>query len=269
MVRKVLYPVVFVLAALFTLPAFGTWSFVMVESADPDLWGIDGRFYEHDGLTLAMPGSLVQFIVALGGSEIVDPLEYFDTDMTGALEGAEMAAMTAWVNAGADPAAISGGMNVLATAVNWGGEAELSAPGYLLIDPIAETGSAYSIVPGATFDKIAYRAWNVSKDDLEDFCTVDGVELWYLTGRELESHNNQGGGPDTGWWIGMPGYEGGGAPAPEDWTGLNSLIGWELAAGLRTQYTLDTFLGKCVVPEPGTILLIGGSIVLLLIRRKK
>ena len=268
MVRKVLYPAVFVLLVLMTAPAFGTWAFQAVESATVGIYGIDGRFYEDDGVTLVQTGALVQFIVALEGSAIVDPLEYFDTNDNGTTEGAELAAMTAWVNAGADPAAISGGLNVLATAVNFTGEAALSAPGYVLVDAIAETGSNYSIVPGDTFDKIAYRSWNLSKEQMETFCERIDEELWYLTGRELESHTNVGGGPDTGWWIGAPGFEGGGAPEPEDWTGLNSLIGWEIAYGLRTQYTLDTLLGVCI-PEPGTMLLIGGSVVLLLIRRKK
>lgn len=269
MVRKVLYPAVFVLALLMTAPAVASWPFIAVENATIGVYGIDGRFYENDGMTLVETGALVQFIVALDGSDIVDPLEYFDADMNGVVDdGPELAAMTAWVNGGADPAAISGGLNVLASAVGFTGEEALDAPGYLLVDAVAESGSAYSIVPGDTYDKIAYRSWNLTKEELETFCTRPEEEIWYLTGRELESHNNAGDGPDTGWWIGMPGADGS-APAPEDWVGFSSLIGWEVLQGLRTQYTLDTHLGTCPIPEPGTMLLIGGSVVLLLIRRKK
>jgi len=270
MVRKVLYPAVFVLAMLIVAPAFGNWLFWYCENSRLDTYGIDALFYENDQTTLVEEGSLVQFVIALGSAPIVDPLEYFDTDHSGQLEWGtpEYANMVAWVNAGADPAAISGGTNVLMTAANWGGETALSMPGYFVVDPVLETGNPYSIVPGNTFGLMAYRVWDLSKEEMETFCTRPMEELWYLTGRELTSHNNQGGGPDTGWWLCMPGNEGGGACAPADWAGFNGLVGFEILNNLRTQYTLNTLLGICI-PEPGTILLIGGSVLLLLLRRKK
>ena len=271
MVRKVLYPAVFVLVVLMTAPALAGWTFWSSRTATlvPD--GVDAQFYLPDTVTLVQTGAFVQFIVALDGGPIVDPLEFFDYDLSGAIEpGVELDDVSVWVQAGADPAAISGGMNVLCTASDWDGTTTLSAPGFFNLAP----ESPYIIDPGDTFDKIAFRAWNLTPEELEKWCNFEeypemvGVELLYLTGRELGTHDNRGGGPDTGWWISYPGYTGGGAPAPEDWAGFSGLIGYEIYAGHKTQNTLDKNLGTCI-PEPGTMLLIGSAVLLLLIRRKK
>ena len=270
MVRKVLYPAVFVLAVLMAAPAAAAWDFWTCKTAEVSD-GLEVLIYDSDGLTPVTTGALVQIIIGLDETEIVDPLEYFDTDDSGVVEigSPEHAAMTAWLNAGADPAAISGGQNVLATATNFTGETAIGLPGAFKIDAVDETGGPYSIVPGGWFDKIAFRVWNISKDGMATFCERPEEEVWYMTGRELTSHDNSGLGPDDGWWIGMPGLAGGVEGDPGDWAGFNGLIGWEIINGLRTQYQLDTLLGVCPIPEPGTMLLIGGSVVLLLIRRKK
>ena len=268
MVRKVLYPVVFVLAVLMAGPAVAGWDFYTCKTATVSD-GLEVLIYDSDGVTPVATGSLVQVVIGLEGAAIVDPLEHFDTDISGVLEGAELAAMTAWINAGADPAAISGGTNVLATASNFTGEGAFSSPGAFNINALQETGNAYDIAPGSWFDKIAYRAWNVSKTQMEEFCTIPEQEIWYLTGREIGTLTDPNGGPDTGWWIGQPGD---GLPhPPSDWGGFNGLVAYELSlmGGWRDQYQLETLLGTCPIPEPGTMLLIGGSVVLLLIRRKK
>jgi hypothetical protein len=269
MMRRISVCVAAVCLVLAAQPALGDWLSWVCTTSTVEQEGVDGRFYMNDGATLVQTGALVQFIVGLNGSEIVDPLEYFDYNHSGAVEfnTSEYADAVAWLNAGADPAEISGGLNVLTTGSAWDGTATLTAPGYFLVDPIAQTGNPYEIVPGDTFDLIAYRAWSLRPDEMAALLAGGSEEIWYLTGRELGSHDNRGGGPDTGWWIGMPGIEGGGAPYPEDWVGFTGLIGFEVYLGLRDKYALDSCLGT--IPEPGLLAVVGVGVAMGLLRRRR
>jgi hypothetical protein len=285
MVRKVLYPAVFVLVLLMASSALATgggWKFVGLTTinytAYPPPYNVDGRIYMPDGTTLVAEGSLLQIVIGVDGADIVDPLEYFDANTNGMIDGAELQNVALWVEAGADPAAISGGTNVLAYGtLGFTGEFAMTSPG--AVDWFAPAGSEPLISNGVAQDKIAWRAWNLSKEDLLKWCNLAehpemmGVELWYTDGRELGTHSNPGEGPDTGWWVGMPSMALGGDVT--SWVGFNSPIGAEVydyqvngTLDRRSQNKLDHYLGICV-PEPSTMLLIGGALLLLLIRRKK
>ena len=289
MVRKVLYPAVFVLVALMASSAFalgGGWSFNAISTlnytAGPYPYNqVDGRIYMPDGTTLVGDGSLVQIIIGLDGADIVDPKEYFDANDNGGIEGLELEALAAWVQAGADPMAISGGTNVLAYGTQ-GFTGEFGTTGGA-VTWVAPSGLEPTILNGFAQDKLAWRSWSLTKEDLLKWCNLAehpemfGVELWYTDGRELGTHANGGAGPDTGWWIGMPDVALGGDITL--WTGFSSPIGAEVydhfldppggtALDRRGENKLDTYLGTCV-PEPSTMLLIGGALLLMVIRRKK
>ena len=287
MVRKVLYPAVFVLVVLMASSAFalgGGWSFNGLSTLDysgsgygPPYDYVDGKIYMPDGTTLVDDGALVQIIIGLDGAAIVDPKEYFDVDDSGTLVGDELAALAMWVQAGADPGLISGGTNVLAYGT-LGFTGEFGTVGGTVTFAPAP-GSEPVIANGLAHDMLAWRAWNLTKEDLEKWCNLAehpemfGVELWYTDGREYGTHANGGGGPDDGWWIGMPDTLPGGDVSL--WAGFNSPIGaevydyWVLGdLTSRSANKLDTYLGICV-PEPSTMLLIGGALLLMVIRRKK
>ena len=287
MVRKVLYPAVFVLVLLMASSAFavgGGWKFNALTTLDYTGagWGppydyVDGRIYMPNGTTLVGDGSLVQIIIGLEGAAIVDPKEYFDADDNGQIKGDELVALATWVQAGADPGLISGGTNVLAYgSLGFTGEFGTTAGAVNVsygqgLEPIISNGVAH--------DKLAWRAWSLTKEDLEKWCNLAdhpemfGVELWYTDGREYGTHLNGGGGPDDGWWIGMPDMLVGGSVTA--WAGFNSPLGAEVYdyyvngdLTSRSSNKLDTYLGICV-PEPSTMLLIGGALLLMVIRRKK
>ena len=285
MVRKVLYPAVFVLVVLMASSALavgGGWTFAGIGTLNytgaPEPYGsVDGRIYMPDGTTLVDDGALVQIIIGLEGAAIVDPFEYFDINDDDVITGGELVDLATWVQAGADPGAISGGQNVLAYGT-LGFTGEFGTVGGA-VDASYPTGSQPIIANGVAQDKLAWRAWNLSKEDLLKWCNLAehpemfGTELWYTDGREYFTHANGAPGPDTGWWIGMPALGPGGDVTT--WVGFNSKIGAEIYAyyvddetTARSENKLDTYLGICV-PEPGTMLLIGGAIVLLLARRKK
>jgi hypothetical protein len=289
MVRKVLYPAVFVLVVLMASSAFATgggWTFNAISTLDwtgmgygPPYDYVDGKIYlpTELGGGLVGDGALVQIVIGLDGAEIVDPKAHFDYDHNGSIGGAELDDLANWVQAGADPATISGGTNVLAYGtLEFTGEFGTVGGA---VDVTFAPGSEPVVANGLPHDKLAWRAWNLSRDDLVKWCNLEdhpemfGVQLWYTDGRELYSHNNSGGGPDTGWWIGMPDLPSTGPIG--DWAGFDSPIGGEVYAyyvlgetGARSENRLDTYLGICV-PEPSTMLLIGGALLLMLIRRKK
>jgi hypothetical protein len=265
MAKRLLYPAVFVLLIMMTGPAFG-WPF---DICDTQEWGApypDGKIYMPDGTTLVQTGALVQFVIGLNGAPIVDPLSFFDANTNGMIDdGAEKAAVQAWVNAGADPGVISGGTNALLTASNWNGETALIGPGVVFVDPWGETGSSYAISNGVGGDKFAWRAWNLSKEELAEWCTVPGEELWYTDGREY-GWGIEG---DTGWTLPMD---------LANFVGFAGTIGWEVAYSgsnpdYRTQDRLDHLLGVCgegpIIPEPGMMLLVGSAALLALLRKKK
>jgi hypothetical protein len=278
MIRRTLCAGVFALVVLLAAPAFaagGGWRFCGILTVDYHHFGmgppyddVDGRIFNADGTTLVKDGSLVQIIIGLDGAEIVDPLEYFDTNGNGTIDlGAERDAAAAWIQAGADPAAISGGTNVLAYGTlgftgefaTSGGSVEWSAPPDL--EPL--------IANGFPQDKLAWRAWNLTGEDMEN--QVHG-EYWYTTCREYFTHDNQYGGPDTGWWIGMPALQPG--DDLDMWVGLWPGIGTEVytyyALGettARSQNRMDHLL--FTAPEPGTMLLVASALVLLLARRAR
>ena len=258
MARKVLYPAVFVLVLMLASPALAGWQWWGVSTLLP-IQGVDGRFYNDaaspDGNTLVQPGALVQFILDIEGDGIDDPLEFFDADDSGAIEQGtpEMVAVTAWLNAGAAPV----DDDILITGGSFTGELLVGPPGEIMDFPL----EPYIISAGAAGAQFAFRAWNLTPQQMEEFCTVLDVEAWYLTGREFSSYPTTG---DTGWAIG------GGDPTvpPESWSGFVGSIGLEVFNGLKTQNTLDTHLATCI-PEPGTMLLIGSAALLALVRRKK
>jgi hypothetical protein len=275
MTRRTLCAGVFALVVLFAasaLAAGGGWQFNSIVTVDYHDYGagppyddVDGRIYNADGTTLVKDGSLVQIIIGLDGAEIVDPLEYFDTNANGTIDlGAERDATAAWIQAGADPAAISGGTNVLAYGtLGFTGEFATTAGA---VDVVFAPDQEPIIANGFPQDKLAWRAWNLTREDMEDL--VHG-QYWYTTCREYFTHYNEYGGPDTGWWIGMPTLQ------PGDdlsmWVGFNSDIGAEVYAyyalgetTARSQNRMDHHL--FTAPEPGAMLLVAGALALLLAR---
>ena len=272
MVRKVLYPAVFVLVVAIASAAYATWKFesVFTIAYDP---APDGRFYDETGLSL-LDGTYVQFIVGTDSSAIADPLEYFGDLETanGVVDTAlEVAECTTWLNNGANPADISGDLNQLTynSTLTFTGEL-VTAAGHVYFeytDP-PWSGAAPVIVPGMGMDLLAVRVWNVSKEDLEAFCTVPLTEVWYTTDREFGTVGSPTYPvPDTGWSVGMGSVPDGANPVDYDW-GFTGTIGVEVSYGKPKNMT-DVFLLECPIPEPGTMLLIGSSALLLLLRRKK
>jgi len=263
MVRKVLYPAVFVIVALMAGSAFAGWQFLLVSTASPDQgYEYDGRIYMPDGMTLVPEGCLVQFILDTAGDGLDDPLAYFGGDLT---------AIAAWLNAGADPAAFSD--DQLLVAADWNGTSLIgdgeAGPGEILIYP----ANPYIITNGTTGQVFGWRVWNLTPEGLRSFCTKPGEECWYTTGIEKGAWSQYPGGNEVDpWKIGWPS-----GAAPVDW-----IIGGEVGAEVgmyeltgdpfyRSANVLDKHLATCggVIPEPGTMLLIGGSALLLVLRRKK
>jgi hypothetical protein len=271
MVRKVLYPAVFVLTCLMTASAFGSgWAFIGVDTVDPDLgWPSDGRLFmdplaaENPG-GLVQTGALVQFIVDVEGDGFDDPLSFFDVDHTGKIEvGPELDAVTAWVRAGADPAAI--GDDRILMSPTWSGTTTLYSPGVVYEYP-GDPG--YEITGNITGQNFGWRAWSLTREELANFCKEIGKEIWYTEGTEKGSYEYAGM-PYDGWWVGAPS-----GSQPDYWTFTGS-IGFEVYMHdmtgdpfYRSANILDTKLAECV-PEPSTMLLIGGSALLLVLRRKK
>jgi hypothetical protein len=270
MVRKVLYPAVFVLVLLMVSGAYATWSFESLFTLTPPTWP-DGRFYDHTETGL-LDGTYVQIIVGTESSAIVDPLEYFDYDDSGAVDtGTELADVTTWLNDGADPAEISGGLNQLVynSTLTFTGELETQAGEvYFDYNEAPWNGSPPVIVPGVGMDLLAMRVWNVPKSGLESFCTVLGQEVWYTTDREMGTITSPPySTPDSGWCVGMGEVPDGQNPLDYGW-GFSATIGIEALMGARLNST-NVHLATCPIPEPSTMLLIGGSALLLLLRRKK
>jgi hypothetical protein len=273
MVRKVLYPAVFVLVALMAGSAFAGWQFVLVQTANPEYgYEYDGRIYMPDGMGLVPEGSLVQFILDTEGDGLDDPMSFFDVDMSGAIEfGPELDAVTMWVNAGANPSAISD--DQLLVAAGWDGTSVIGAgadagPGEILVYP----DNPYVVTNGATGQIFGWRVWNLTAEGLATFCTRPGEELWYTSGTEKGAWFwYPGGDPYDPWKIGWP--EG---AQPGDWMfggEVGAEVGMFLMTGnpyYRERNILDKKLGTCgIIPEPGTMLLIGSSVLLLVLRRKK
>jgi hypothetical protein len=281
MVRKVLYPAVFVLIVLAVGSAYAAFDFQSVYTFTTAVDMVDGQIRDSAG-NIVQDGALVQYIVGIEGAAIVDPLDYF-----GNLETAngvadtlgEQAAAVAWLNGGADPAAISGGMNVLAAdlvTTPFTGEFE-TINGIVSLNGIQHwdwrVDPAYTAMPrvqvGLGVDPIAIRAWNLTKQELLDFCTEIPKEAWYMTTRERGMSDGPNAPADMAMVVGLGWVPPGGDPTAFGWV-FDSYVGVEVAMGLRTQNRTDTFLVPCpIIPEPGTMLLIGGSALLLLIRRKK
>jgi len=278
MVRKVLYPAVFVLVMLMTAPAMAAWKFSyamtpVLEEYPPEEYG-EYRILMPESLGggLVPEGCLVQFIVDIGNDGIDDPVSFFDVNHNGTIDGAELLAVQAWVNAGANPAAFSD--DQLLTASDWNGTSLVGGdshsawdvgPGEINVFPV----NPFMINNGAAGNRLAWRVWNLSPEGLETFCTRPGEQLWYTTGREFGTFPD--GVVDTGWFVGAPL----GSP-PGDWVGLANYIGYEeimyYMTGdpqYRSEDRLDHKLGECPIPEPSTMLLIGGSALLLILRRKK
>jgi len=272
--RKVLYPAVFVLLALMATPAVAATEgdFGMADFWTINMGGYDGRIYENDGTTLVAEGAMAQFIVGRDGASIVDPLEYFDANDSGTIEGAELAAVTTWVNNGADPSEISGGSNKLLAAGTMPGYVGLAAPGDLDWNYEDEGYDDPPLVDwGVGLDYLAIRFWNLSYDEMGDFCTVPLQELWYFTDREMstyEGYTLDYPGRDNGLFVGGGGIPEGDYPGDYEWT-YGAVIGTDVYAGAKTKNVLTTNLGTCPIPEPGTMLLIGSAALLLLVRRKK
>ncbi len=281
MVRKVLYPAVFVLVALMVSTAYGSWSFKSVYTFTTEVDAVDGGIRDNDG-NYVDDGSLVQYIIALDDHPIVDPLEYFGSLETGnnlVDTPLELAEVTTWLNNGADPADISGGYNVLATdgTVNFAGEFE-TVDGKLSLHGITNwsagedplySSSPPSISQGLGLDPLAIRAWNLSKEEMADFCTVGGVEAWYMTSRERGMSSGTYAPPDMAMVVGLGYVPDGIDPDVFGWGGMDAYVGVEVYMALKTQNRTDVFLAECPIPEPGTMLLIGSSALLLLLRRKK
>jgi hypothetical protein len=277
--------VVVLLAASLAHATGGGWMFDGIFTLDFTMYPypysqVDGRIYMPDGTSLVPDGSLVQIIIGVNGADIVDPLEHFDDPLNGGngngmVDGCEISDVLAWMRDGADPAAISGGTNVLAYGT-LGFTGEFATSGGA-VNWQAPPGSNPVIANGSCQDKLAWRAWNLSKEslmkwgDIEHYPEEGFGELWYTDGREYFTHDNVGGGPDTGWWIGMPTLQPG---DPTDlWVGFNSPIGAEIyfyyvegQTAARSENRLDHFLGACI-PEPGAMLLVASGLLLLLARR--
>ncbi len=270
MVRKVMYPAVFVFVVLMASSALAGWDFIAVDTATPSTWGVEGRIFENDGSTLVQTGALVQFILDTDGDGIDDPFEFFDFNDNGVSDVVcEQQAVSDLDNAGADPSAFSD--DQLLTAANWDGQTVMTAPGEVLVYPFPQ----YDILNGNTWDKFGWRAWNLTPGELDKWCNFEehpemiGVELWYGDGREYGTYLESPSPHDTGWAVGAPN-----GTDPQFWI-FAGTIGYEVYMNVmtgdpqyRSQNTLDKYMGTCI-PEPGTMLLIGSAVLLLLIRRKK
>jgi hypothetical protein len=279
MVRKVLYPAVFVLIVLAVGSAYANWNFTSVYTFKLASDFIDGTIHDEYGATV-QDGALVQYIVGIDGAPIVDPAQYFgDLENTNGVidTPGEVDAATLWLNGGADPAAISGGMNVLASdlvTTTFTGEFETIGGVVSLngiqdwdwrIDPAFSSGPV--VQAGLGCDPIAIRAWNITKQQMLDFCTQPPLEAWYMTTTERGMSDGPHAPADMAMVVGLGYVPPGGDPTAYGWE-LNSYVGVEVAMALRPMNQTDVFFLECI-PEPGTMLLIGGSALLLLIRRKK
>jgi len=127
---------------------------------------------------------------------------------------------------------------------------------------------APNIQYGMGADLIAMRVWNVTMEQLETFCTVPSTEVWYMTDREMSVESLMPPALDSGWCVGMGDIPQGGDPMSYGWA-FTGVVGADVKEGLKPQNMTDTFLLECPIPEPGTMLLIGSSALLLLLRRKK
>lgn len=287
MSARVLCPVmlVLVLVLLMAAPALATsggWKFNGLTTLDytylpdPPENLVDGRFYNNDG-SLVKDGTLVQIIIGLDGADIVDPMEHFDTNENGAIDGGEFDDLFDWLWAGADPADISGGTNVLAYGTH-AFMGEFATVGGA-VDWTPEAGSEPTISNGYVHDKIAWRAWSQPKEVLEawndplNYPELVGLELWYTAGREFFAHDNAGGGPDTAWWIGMPDLTE--TDPITMWGGFDMSIGSEVYAyyvdgqpTARSQNKMDHYLGY-FTPEPDALWLVGCGLLLLAARRAR
>lgn len=248
------------LIVLAAAPAFGTWAFWNVYTQQwaeegPGEWP-DGKIYMPDGTTLVQTGAVVQFVIGVNGAPIVDPVAHFDTqDGPGIDTPAELAAVRAWINAGANPATISGGTNQLLHAANWNGTTTLVSPGVVLVDPSDSPPDydAFKVTNGVSGDKFAWRAWNLTPQEMQGWGADPWQALWYTDGREYGTYPWG----DTGWTLPPPPYE------LPDWVGFTGVIGWEVAWNVedpehadlyRDQNRLDHNLG--LVPEPGVMALV-------------
>jgi len=276
MFRSVFSSAVLMLALLITAQApASSWSFENVYTLDPVVDGTDGTIYNHGGPAAGpvKQDAFVQFIVATGGAAIVDPLEYFDSPAQGgndsggidtAIEGNSA---QAWLNSGADPAAISGGTNVLCSSSNvpsFTGEFALSAPGkmdYSAGEPLP------LITSGLGQDFIAMRVWSLTKQEMEVgfYGGMVFQSLYYWTDREIGS----GGGRDTGWSVGMGAIPLGADPTPSEWA-FATTIGVEVHLG-KPYNELDQYMGATVPywPEPNALLLIAAGLPLLFLWKRR
>ncbi|MBN1918336.1 MAG: PEP-CTERM sorting domain-containing protein [Verrucomicrobia bacterium] len=225
----------FVVVMLVASQAFA-WNITQFFTVTPD-WGVDGRIYMPDGATLVNPGAVLQILIDVEGNGFTDPAEYF---------GGDIAAITAWINAGA-PAL---GDDILATGPTFDGNFALTLPGEVFETPMPFIG----INVGAAGMQFGWRAFNLSEAEMAEFCTVPGVELWYTTVAEV--------GLDGAPWTILD------ASDLWNWDGY---VGTQVYFGMKPMNVLDVHLATCggVIPEPGTMLLIGSSALLLFIRRKK
>jgi hypothetical protein len=131
-----------------------------------------------------------------------------------------------------------------------------AGPGEILEFPL----DPYSIANGTVGQIFGWRVWNLTREEMETFCTRPGEELWYTTGVEYGAWDQYAGGnPLDPWMVGAP-----------DGISMYNLTGDPF---YRSQNVLDHHLATCggepIIPEPGTMLLIAGSALLLVLRRKK
>lgn len=223
------------------------WDITQILTVTPE-WGVDGRIYMPDSSTLVPTGALVQIIIDMEGDGFDDPREFFDANHNGVIDaGTELGDVAAWVNAGALPL----DDDVLAAGPDFDGTVTLFSPGEVYMTTVPPYfGFGVGVTAGCAGAQFGWRAWNLTPDEMAVFCSVVGQEVWYTDCAEIGLDGLPWTITQMEFWM---------------WDGN---IGTQVYYGLKDQNVLDRHLATCV-PEPGTVLLIGGTALLLVPRRKK